>query len=228
MLYFESWKVTLILLVCALGVILSIPNLLSPQTLARWPNWVPKKQVSLGLDLRGGSHLLLEVDMASVQKEQLNNVVDELRTALVAAKIGYTGLAVDDDHVVLTLRDKGDEAAVRAAVAKIDPDLTMTMGDGGAVAIRQNPVALEARRASAVEQSIEIIRRRIDETGTKEANIQRVGSDRVLVQLPGVDNPEHVKELIGKTAKMTFQLVDTNASVEDARRGKLPPGDELL
>ena len=72
------------------------------------------------------------------------------------------------------------------------------------------------------------MRRRIDETGTKEPTIQREGSDRILVQLPGVDNPEHVKALLGRTAKLTFQLVDTTVSVEDARRGRLPPGDEIL
>ena len=228
MLYFQRWLVTLILVVCAIGLIFTLPNLLSQQTMARLPNWLPKKQINLGLDLRGGSHLLLEVDMSSVEKDQLNNLVDELRTAMVAAKIGYTGLGVDGDHVAFVLRDTAREADVRAAVQKIDPDLQMTVGDGGAVAIRESDVALESRRASAVEQSIEIVRRRIDETGTKEANIQRVGADRILVQRPGVDNPEHVKELIGKTAKMTFQLVDTNASVEDARHGKVPPGDEFL
>ena len=89
-------------------------------------------------------------------------------------------------------------------------------------------VAGETRRRQAVEQSIEIIRRRIDETGTKEPTIQREGQSRILVQLPGVDNPEHVKALLGRTAKLTCQLVDQSVSVEDARRGRLPPGDEIL
>jgi protein-export membrane protein SecD len=89
-------------------------------------------------------------------------------------------------------------------------------------------VATETRRRQAVEQSIEIIRRRIDDTGTKEPTIQREGQDRILVQLPGVDNPEHVKALLGRTAKLTFQLVDESVTVEDARRGRLPPGDEIL
>jgi protein-export membrane protein SecD len=228
MLYFETWKVTLILVICAIGVLFTIPNLFTPAQVASWPHWVPRKQVSLGLDLRGGSHLLLEVDMDSVQKEQLNSLVEELRTALLAAKIGYTGLEVQGDHVGLVVREANRVDDVRAAVAKINPDLETTTGSGGVVSVKLSDVALQARRASAVDQSIEIVRRRIDETGTKEANIQKVGDDRVLVQLPGVENPEHVKELLGKTAKMTFQLVDTTASVEDARRGKLPPGDVLL
>jgi len=228
MLYFQTWKVVLILAVCAIGVLFSIPNLVPASQLAQWPRWIPHKQVSLGLDLQGGSHLLLEVDMDSVVKEQLNNLVDELRAALVAQKIGYTGLEVQGDHVALTLREPNRLEDVRAAVQKINADLVMTSGENGAISIKQSDLALQARRGSAVDQSIEIVRRRIDETGTKEANIQKVGEDRILVQLPGVENPEHVKELLGKTAKMTFQLVDTNASVEDARRGKLPPGDVLL
>ena len=228
MLYFQTWKVVLILAVCAIGVLFSIPNLVPASQLAQWPRWIPHKQVSLGLDQQGGSHLLLEVDMDSVVKEQLNNLVDELRAALVAQKIGYTGLEVQGDHVALTLREPNRLEDVRAAVQKINADLVMTSGENGAISIKQSDLALQARRGSAVDQSIEIVRRRIDETGTKEANIQKVGEDRILVQLPGVENPEHVKELLGKTAKMTFQLVDTNASVEDARRGKLPPGDVLL
>src|SRR5260370_1254221 len=89
-------------------------------------------------------------------------------------------------------------------------------------------IATETRRRQAFEQSIEIIRRRIDETGTKEPTIQREGQSRILVQLPGVDNPEHVTALLGRTAKLTFQLVDQSVSVEDARRGRLPPADQLL
>ena len=228
MLYFQTWKVVLILAVCALGVIFSATNLFSPQTVERWPSWVPKKQVALGLDLRGGSYLLYEVDMQAAEKDELDNLVDELRTELVAQKIGYTGLAVDGDHVAFVLREPGRENDVRQIVQKISAGLQLTVSAGGAASIKPSDVDLEQRRASAVEQSIEIVRRRIDETGTKEATIQRVGQDRILVELPGIDDPERVKALIGKTAKMTFQLVDTTASIDDARRGRLPPGDELL
>ena len=95
--------------VCLLGLLFTLPNLFPPGTVARWPGFLPHQQVSLGLDLRGGSYLLLEVDMGAVEKERLNNLVDELRTALIAAKIGYTGLAVDGDHVAFTLRDTARE-----------------------------------------------------------------------------------------------------------------------
>ncbi len=228
MLYIPPWQRTIIFVVCFIGILLSIPNLFSPQTVASWPSFLPKKQVSLGLDLRGGSYLLYEVDMAAAEKDQLNNLVDELRTDLIAAKIGYTGLAVDNDQVVFTLRDAGNANDLTPLVQKIDPNLQVTTGAGGAVSIKPTDLELQQRQTAAVEQSIEIVRRRVDETGTKEATIQRVGNDRILVELPGIDDPERVKSLIGKTAKMTFQLVDTTASAEDAQKGRVPAGDEVL
>src|ERR1039458_1099007 len=208
MLYFQTWKVILILAVCALGVIFSAPNLFQATTVDSWPSFVPKRQVSLGLDLRGGSHLLLEVDMASVERERLNGLVDEIRGALLDAKLGYTGLAIEGDHVAFSLRDAGDLNALRAALLKLDPDLDVHLVANGVSTAKFADTAIQARKRSAVDQSIEIVRRRIDETGTKEPTIQREGEDRILVQLPGVENPEHVKELLGRTAKMAFQLVD--------------------
>src|SRR5262249_57799266 len=118
--------------------------------------------------------------------------------------------------------------AARQSLRKIDPDLGVDIATDGAGTMRFSTLATEARRRQAVDQSIEIIRRRIDETGTKEPTIQREGQDRILVQLPGVDNPEHVKALLGRTAKLTFQLVDTTVSVEDARRDRLRPAHVIL
>jgi preprotein translocase subunit SecD len=228
MLYFENWKIALICAVCALGVLLSLPNLFSPSVLARLPSWLPHKQVSLGLDLRGGSYLLLEVDVAAAQRERLNSIIDNVRNSLRDTNIGYTGLNVEGDAITFTIREPDRIEDARQALRKIDADLTVDIASDGLGAMRFSTVATEARRRQAVDQSIEIIRRRIDETGTKEPTIQREGADRILVQLPGVDNPEHVKALLGRTAKLTFQLVDTTVSLEDARRGRLPPGDEIL
>ena len=234
MLHFETWKIVLIAAICAFGVIFSAPNLFSPTTLDKLPGFIPKQHVNLGLDLRGGSHLLLEVDFGAALKERLNSVIDSARTALRNARVGYTGLNVEGDKVVLALRDfdqlksQGRLAEVEKLFRDLDPDLVPTIGNDGQVTLRYSDVALTARRKSAVDQSIEIIRRRIDETGTKEPTIQRQGQDRILVQLPGIDNPEHVKQLLGRTAKMTFQLVDTSVLPEEAQRGRLPPGDVLL
>jgi protein-export membrane protein SecD len=227
MLYFQGWKLALIIGVCLLGFIFALPNAFAPATLEQWPSFL-RHQVSLGLDLRGGSHLLLEVDMNVVEQERLNSLVDEVRTQLVAAKIGYSDLAAAANHVSFTVRDAGRMNDVRGIVNKLDPGMDVQIGTSGTVMLTPNQQALIQRRNSAIDQSIEIVRRRIDETGTKEPTIQREGEDRILVQLPGVENPEHVKEILGKTAKMTFQLVDPNASPQDARGGRLPPGDVLL
>jgi len=228
MLYFPRWLVTVIIAVCALGVFLALPNAFPERALSALPSWLPHNQLNLGLDLRGGSYLLLEVDMGAVVQERLENIVDSMRSEMRAAQIGYTGLAASGGEVRFALTDPRTAERVREMAAKVDPETDISITPDGRVSIKFNSVALEARRRSAIEQSIEIVRRRIDESGTKEPTIQREGEDRILVQLPGVGNPEHIKELLGRTAKMTFQLVDENASVEDAERGRVPPGSMLL
>jgi protein-export membrane protein SecD len=228
MLYFANWKVLLICAACALGVLLSIPNLFTPAQLAFLPRWIPHKQVALGLDLRGGSYLLLEVDVAAAEHERLNSIVETVRNTLRNAKIGYTGLNVEGDAIAFTVRDTDRIEDARQALAKLDTEMNVEIGSDGAGRMKFSTQATENRRRQAVDQSIEIIRRRIDETGTKEPTIQREGQQRILVQLPGIDNPEHVKTLLGRTAKLTFQLVDTGVTVEEARRGRMPPGDEIL
>jgi preprotein translocase subunit SecD len=228
MLYFANWKILLIAAVCALGVLFSVPNLFSASTLDALPDFVPHKRVALGLDLRGGSYLLLKVDFAQAQHEQLESVIDNVREALRSARIGYTGLGVQGDAIVFTLRNTGQIDQAREALGKIDPDLAVKISADGAASLTYSAAATETRRRQAVEQSIEIVRRRIDATGIKEPTIEREGTDRIVVELPGVGDPEHVKKLIGKTAKLTFQLVDPSVSVAEARAGRLPLGDEIL
>ena len=228
MLYFPKWLVALILGVCALGVTLSIPNLFPVQTVENWPRAL-RNQVSLGLDLRGGSYLLYEVDMKSVLAERLNSAIDGLRTEFRTAGIGYTGgLNVEGDHISFALRDPNDADKVQAIVRKVDATLEMTIGSGSAVTLKFNTVALTNLERQIVDQSIEIVRRRIDETGTKEPTIQREGENRIVLELPGVEDPEYVKRLLGKTAKMTFQLVDETARLDQLKRDHPPPGDEVL
>src|SRR6266566_725146 len=224
MLYFANWKIALICGVCALGVLLSLPNLFSPSFLAHLPGLLPHKQVALGLDLRGGSYLLLEVDVAAAQHERLNSIVDNVRNALRDANLGYTGLNVEGDAIAFTIREPSRIEDARQALRKIDPDLDVEIAPDGTGTMKFSTVATETRRRQAVEQSIEIIRRRIDETGTKEPTIQREGQDRILVQLPGVDNPEHVKSLLGRTAKLSFQLVDQILPAVEEGRGSRSAG----
>src|SRR5579864_7688848 len=122
MLYFANWKVLLICAVCALGVIASVPNLFSAAQLAHLPRFIPHKQVALGLDLRGGSYLLLEVDVAAAQRDRLNSIIDNVRNALRDAKIGYTGLNAEGDAIVFTIRETGRTEEARQLLAKLDPD----------------------------------------------------------------------------------------------------------
>lgn len=228
MLYFPTWLKSLIWAACALGVLFSLPNLFTPAQLAWLPGQIPHKRVNLGLDLRGGSYLLLEVDVAAAQTEQLNSVIDNVRNALLDAKIGYTGLNVENNAIVFNVRDTDRIDDAKNALAKIDPALTVDIGSDGAGKMQFSTQATEQRRQQAVDQSIEIIRRRIDPSGTAEVTIQRQGTDRILIEIPGIDDPERIKELLGKTAKLTFQLVDQSMSPEEAKRGRMPLGSEVL
>ncbi len=224
MLYFGPVKTALILGACILGALLCLPNLMpSPAS------WMPWRQVHLGLDLRGGSYLLLQVDMDAVRKERLDTTLDRARQALTGKYRSLTE-PPGDNRVLATLRDPADTAAavaaLRTAAANPDGGLdfdTVTQPDG-TLALTLNEQALRARASGAVQQSIEIVRRRIDATGVLDPQITRQGDSRIVVQLPGVDDPNRIKQLIGTTAKMTFHLVDEAA---DPNR-PAPPGDAVL
>ena len=227
MVYFSKWKATLVLFICFLGLSFAVPNLMNIQNINALPNWLPNKQVSLGLDLQGGSHLLLEVDSRTVIREYLEAMVDSMRMELRKSRIRYKGLGITKDGAKVTIKelDKLDEA--RSLLTDIDPSAQATTSDNQ-IFLTLTKKALQERKISAVQQSIEIVRRRVDETGTREPTIQRQGEDRILVQLPGVEDPDRIKRLLGKTAKMSFHLVDQRNSVESAKAGRVPPGSWLL
>jgi len=228
MVRFERWKIILVLGILALGVAYSVPNFFARDTVQAWPDWLPNQQINLGLDLQGGSHLLLEVEVGAVVQERLEALVDEARIQLRRERIGYTGLGTSDNAVTLTLRDPSDRDRAVDLLRDIDADVTVTSDDDGSVSVSLSEQALQELRISAMEQSIEIVRRRIDETGTREPTIQRQGEDRILVQLPGVDDPERIKNLLGTTAKMQCRMVDEGTPVSEALRGQVPPRSELL
>lgn len=227
MLHFPKWKIALVLVICLLGAAYATPNLLDRSVVEKAPSWMNFQQINLGLDLRGGSHLLLEVDLDTVVRERLESVVDLARTELRKERIGYTDLGVSGENVVFRLREAADADRAMALLRDADGDLTVEQSDGRIVATLRES-ALTARKQAAIEQSIEIVRRRIDETGTREPTIQRQGEDRILVQLPGVDDPERIKALLGQTAKMVFRLVDDRNSLGEAMAGRVPPGSALL
>jgi protein-export membrane protein SecD len=228
MMYFARWKVTAILALLALGCIFAFPNLLPTRISDAIPGWLPHERVSLGLDLQGGSHLLLEADIDSVVHERLTGIVDGIRTELRKANIGYTDLGVQANAVKLKLRDPTAIETARPLLEEQTKGLDLTIADDGSVTASYSDAAITSLTQQVMDQSIDIVRKRVDETGTREPTIQRQGKDRILVQLPGIQDPEKVKEYLGKTAKMTFRFVDTSVTPADAARGNLPPTSELL
>ncbi len=228
MMYFARWKVVLILAVLALGVIFAIPNLLSNRVNQAIPSWVPHPTVSLGLDLQGGSYLLLAADIDSLIHEHLVTVEDDFRAGLRGAKIGYTDLGIDGRTVKVKLTSAANIEAARPVLQTAAEGMDLNIGTDGAVTASYSDAAVQAIVQAAMENSIEIVRRRIDVSGTVEPTIQRQGSDRILVELPGLSDPEQVKARIGKIAKMTFRFVDESVTPDAAKAGALPPTDEVL
>lgn len=232
--HFERWKTYLIFVVCFLGIAYAVPNVLPAETTAAWQEKVssallPGKTVNLGLDLRGGSHLLLEVDMSSVIADRASSMVDAARSEMRSENIGYVGLSSTPRGLVFTLRDLAtDRDAARKIARKLEDNVDVEISDNGKVEVTINDQGLIKIKDQVIGQSIEIVRRRIDESGTREPIIQRQGADRILVQLPGVDDPARIKTLLGKTAKMSFHLVDGDSSPEMAKNGTLPPGSRVL
>ena len=233
MLRFPGWKIAVILGVCLLGVVLSLPNLFPREQMQRLPDWLPHEQINLGLDLQGGSHLLLEVDIRAVVQERLETLLDDIRSILRPARIGYRGLGVRGDAATLTLTDPASADQAVSLLRDLNPnplspEVEIVQGDNGRIDVRLTESAIRDLQDSAVRQSLEIVRRRIDEVGTREPTIQRQGEDRILVQVPGEKDPESIKRLLGQTAKLTFHLVDLDTPVQQALAGNLPPGSELL
>ncbi len=233
MMYFSRLKTLLVLAVCALGVLFALPNVVP----APFPG-APWRALHLGLDLRGGSYLLMQLDMSAVVKERLDGLADSARRALDRAGLRPFTVVVQapQKRLLAKVGDPGKQAAAVAALRTLvsneasglgtRPDLDVAETPAG-ITVTLSPVALTERGTAAVQQSIEIVRRRIDASGVVDPNITRQGSDRIVVQLPGVSDPNRIKELLGKTARMTFRLTDeaVNPNVPGAVP---PPGVDFL
>ncbi len=224
-----KWKIWTILALVALGVIFAAPNLIPPERAAQIPDWLPHRQISLGLDLQGGSYLLLEVDVDAVMRERLTNLVDGVRTAMRTQRIIISNLGVEGNSgVTFKVRDDAEVDKAREAIRNLDATAQISVQDGNTVKVSFDQREIADLNRKTLTQSVEIVRRRVDETGTKEPSIQTQGTNRILVQLPGLNDPERIKRLLGQTAKLTFHLVDLNGSVTEARAGRVPPGDLFL
>ena len=221
---YPKWRAWTVIIVSVLGIFFSIPNFMSPEYYA---SHVPAKMqewwrpMTLGLDLQGGSNLLLEIKIDNLIEERLSSLADGARSALRENKIKFSGLKVVDGKLHVKILDASQLMNAQSIITKQETEQMDTDHQDNELIISYSDQALTKIKSDAVAQSIEIVRRRIDELGTKEPSIQRQGADRIALQLPGVQNPAEVKALLGKTAKMSFHLVDDSVSLADAQRGKL-------
>ncbi|MFZ1193052.1 MAG: protein translocase subunit SecD [Pseudolabrys sp.] len=240
MLYFTRWKATAIILTAFVICLFAVPNFLPEKMVQSWPKWA-QRHVVLGLDLQGGSHILLEVDTNAVRKEKLEALRDDVRRVLRDARVGYTGLVVRGNSVEVRIREGSNfDQAVDKLRELSQPlggilgsstgqrNLDVTIEAGGLVRLTLTEPAIVDRIRQSVEQSIQIIERRVNELGTVEPLIQRQGVDRILVQVPGLQDPTRLKELLGKTAKLDFRMVDVSIPAEQALQGRVPPDSEIL
>src|ERR1700687_1483512 len=239
MLYFTRWKALGIILIALVVCLCAVPNFFPEATVKGWPAWAQRRLV-LGLALQGGSYLLLEVDSNYVKKEKLDQVRDQVRSTLREAKIGYTGLAVRNDNVEVRISKDTEAQNALTKLRELSQPLggllgssgqrSLEISDAGSGVIRLTvpQAAITDRIRQTIEQSIQIVERRVNELGTVEPLIQRQGTDRILVQVPGLQDPTQLKTILGKTAKMEFRMVDTTVSPDQAQQGKVPPDSEVL
>jgi preprotein translocase subunit SecD len=248
MLEFPTWKKVGIWLVILAGLLFAAPNVIPKDLLAKVPAWLPSKTLNLGLDLQGGSHILLEVDTSEVVKHRLETIEDSIRGELrdlrnaKNQRVGYADFKQGEDFVSFQLRDPADMDRVVEAMRGLsqpiggaisggltgDRDIDVSSQDGTLVVLRLTEAGITDRKRLTVQQSIEIVRRRIDELGTREPTIIREGQDRIVVQVPGLQDPNQLKAILGQTASMSFHMVDLAATEEDLARGRAPAGSIIL
>jgi preprotein translocase subunit SecD len=239
MLYISRWKALAIILTALAVCLCAVPNFFPESTVKSWPKWAQRHLV-LGLDLQGGSHILLEVDANSVKKDKLDSVRDDVRRVLREARIPYTGLSAKGDAVEVRISKPEELPTALSKLRELSQPLGGLLGSngqrslevsdagGGLIRLTVPPAAIAERIRQSVDQSIQIVERRVNELGTVEPLIQRQGSDRILVQVPGLQDPTRLKELLGKTAKLDFRMVDGSVSPEQATQGNVPADSDLL
>ncbi len=238
MLHFSRWKILAILATCLVGLVFSLPNFFAKETVAGWPTFLPRKQVTLGLDLQGGAHLLLAMETEDVRKDWLDNLRADARKSLRDAKIGFAGLGVQGQGVRVQLaKPEEQDAALKELKKLIQPignallgtsgfDLEVEKGaEPGTIVLKPSDQGLQDRISKAVDAAIATLGRRIDSMGTSESSIVRQGRDRILIQFPGLKDTKQLKDILGQTAKLTFHSVHPQISGEEARQGgRIPPG----
>ncbi|MFI4998800.1 MAG: protein translocase subunit SecD [Reyranellales bacterium] len=177
------------------------------------PHWYATSRINLGLDLRGGAHFLLEADLRGVLNERLNNLTDSVRGELRKDQVTYKDITIENGPVVVvTLREEAQRAKALEAIHNVDPSLVVS-GAGDTIRLEYSNQDLVRKKKEVIDQSIEILRRRVDETGTIEPTIVRQGDDRILLQVPGIKDTTDLKRKINQTAKLTFHLVNEDVAL---------------
>jgi preprotein translocase subunit SecD len=236
MLDFPRWKMWAVSLLCLVGIALAIPSFLPESTVAKWPTFVPKSQVNLGLDLAGGSHLLLEGDTSDVAKQRLDQMEDIMRSELRRAKIEIGDISTADGRISFLVRDPSKVDAVREiANNQTQPvglsgqrSFNISVVDGTRMVLAPTQAGIDEALDNAMKTAREVIYNRVDPEGTKEVTVIRQGKDRILVQVPGLKDPEGLKALLGKTARLEFKMVDQTASPDQVAQGRAPVGSQVL
>ena len=237
MLFFTRWKALAIVLTALVVCLFAVPNFFPERVVKNWPSWA-QRHVVLGLDLQGGSHLLLEVDSGAVRKEQLQSIDDDVLRVLRQAKIPFTGRAIHGNAVEVHITRDTDLDNALSKLRELSQPVSGFAGttgqrsidisnNGGLITLTPTDAAVTERVRQAVDQSIQIIERRVNEIGLVEPTIQREGLDRILVQVPGLQDPSHLKELLGQTAKLDFRMVDLSMTPEQAAQSH-PSDSEIL
>jgi protein-export membrane protein SecD len=227
-LYVSRRNSVIICLILLIATFIAAQNLVTKEDLAKWPSWLPKGHVTLGLDLQGGAQLLLEVDTDSVLRTQLNNASDTVRNTLRDEKIAFKPVTINNNQIIVSLTRQADSALAQQKLREALPDFAITAEDPLNFALVLQPTALSRIETQAVNQSIEVIRRRVDETGTLELSIQRQGANRIMLQVPGIKDPKQIEERLGKVARLTFHLVDETVSPEAIRSGQVPASLQIV
>jgi preprotein translocase subunit SecD len=240
MLYFTRWKALAIILTALVVCLCAVPNFFPESQVKTWPKWAQRHLV-LGLDLQGGSHLLFEVDSNAVKKDKLEQIRDDVRRVLRDAKIQFTGgVTVRGDAVEARITKESDFPTALSKLRELSQplggllsssgqrNLEVTDAGSGLIKLTVPQAAITDRIRQAIEQSITIIEKRVNQLGTVEPLIQRQGIDRILVQAPGEQNPQRLIDIVGKTAKMDFRMVDVTVPPDQATAGRVPADSELL
>jgi preprotein translocase subunit SecD len=238
MLDFPKWKVWLVSLVVAAGVLLSIPSLLAGTPYAgAWPKWLPQYKVNLGLDLAGGSHLLYEADQNDALKQRLQAKEDEVATELRRdPRIDVGDISTAGGRLSFLVRDPTQVDAAVERLRRLSQPLALTGNRDWDVQVVDSTRIVLTPTAAGTTQALkdamgaarDVVRRRIDPGGTKEITVITEGSNRILVEVPGVEDPEELKQLIGQTARLEFKLVDLSADPQQVQQGRAPPGSQVL